>query len=860
MSTTVFISSTRKDLKPYVDAVDAALRRGRFEPILNEYWLPRPGDTVRACEDEVRQADLFVGIYGWRYGHVPPGDNLSITEQELRAAEEAERPIFRFLVKDGIPPPKEFSEEVDDAQRMAQFKERLRAGRIVGEFTTPDNLALQVFMALEKELDRDDKLSGRRLILLRLLKSAQSSWIEPLLAKKVPKGRRIRIRWQERPEAVGGLPIGESSSLDPTLRLKDLFHGKNRKLLILGAHGAGKSVTLLELARELGQRAEGDPRAPIPVVFQLGSWSKGVDLVEWMTGELFAQFKAEKHDAGDWIKHDLILPLLDGLDEVEPNLRRECVREINTYLNSRGHRIEMAVCCETKVYDALPQQLRLLWAIALLPLTHQQVDDHLVGGGPALEELRAAIGSRPALLELLSSPLALAGLEQTYRPGGLAELEAGGLDAIFARRVAHALEPEVELPLASDKTPIRLDWLPWRRRRPKPEVPRRSWKRRYTAKRSRRALAWLARQTVAHKAPLFQVERLQPAWLESNWEVWAYALISRALSGLVIALPVAWIYESATLLLGGLLAGALAGGVDALWLQRRTSASTGVLRWLRRPLGRGIIVSVGVCGPLLVGGTLWRAFFPSGREPGEDFGTLLLACLFFAPLYGLIFGSRGAVRDLNRDVRVRPAFVWKRWSRRFSLLAGTWGALAGLALGARGALDPELSYIPDYLWPLLALPLFLIGSLVGGLVGGIVGKPLEKHLWPNQGTWRTMGNAVIVTLCLYLPAILVLAPFLVISSFFRGGPEEGLRQQDLLDAARGGLAVAIWAGLWFSGLDIIHHLTLRAVLFVRGRLPARLVGFLEYAGERDLLHRGGGSYAFAHPLLRAYLARSAGTE
>lgn len=44
------------------------------------------------------------------------------------------------------------------------------------------------------------------------------------------------------------------------------------KLLILGAPGAGKTTTLLQLAQELVKRAETDTRKPMPVLLNLSSW------------------------------------------------------------------------------------------------------------------------------------------------------------------------------------------------------------------------------------------------------------------------------------------------------------------------------------------------------------------------------------------------------------------------------------------------------------------------------------------------------------------------------------------------------------------------------------------------------------
>jgi predicted NACHT family NTPase len=60
------------------------------------------------------------------------------------------------------------------------------------------------------------------------------------------------------------LPIGTQSV--------DVFDRAQGSLLILGAPGAGKTTTLLQLVTSLVQRAELDDRQPVPVVLSLATW------------------------------------------------------------------------------------------------------------------------------------------------------------------------------------------------------------------------------------------------------------------------------------------------------------------------------------------------------------------------------------------------------------------------------------------------------------------------------------------------------------------------------------------------------------------------------------------------------------
>src|SRR5689334_20103301 len=70
-------------------------------------------------------------------------------------------------------------------------------------------------------------------------------------------------------------------------RIITVFDTLRGAVLILGAPGAGKTTTLLELARDLLDRAERDDTHPMPVVFNLSSWAvKRSLLAEWLVDEL----------------------------------------------------------------------------------------------------------------------------------------------------------------------------------------------------------------------------------------------------------------------------------------------------------------------------------------------------------------------------------------------------------------------------------------------------------------------------------------------------------------------------------------------------------------------------------------------
>jgi hypothetical protein len=70
---TAMISSTSVDLpEPRKEAMDACLRQGIF-PRAMEHLPARDADAIRVSLEMVDEADIYIGIYAWRYGHVPEG-------------------------------------------------------------------------------------------------------------------------------------------------------------------------------------------------------------------------------------------------------------------------------------------------------------------------------------------------------------------------------------------------------------------------------------------------------------------------------------------------------------------------------------------------------------------------------------------------------------------------------------------------------------------------------------------------------------------------------------------------------------------------------------------------------------------
>jgi len=215
------------------------------------------------------------------------------------------------------------------------------------------------------------------------------------------------------------------------------------RLAVLGEPGAGKTMLMVRLVLDLlTRRAAG---GPVPFLVSVASWNPAdQDLRSWLTDRLLIDHPALAARAGEMtgstqaaalLASGLIMPILDGLDEIPEQVRGPAISCINDALRPGE---QLVVTCRTQQYhDAIRPHcgaevtLGATAAVQLCPLEADAVRGYLRddAAGPVMRArwapVLAVLGTEAPAGQALETPLMVGMARAIYnpRPGEL----AGGL-------------------------------------------------------------------------------------------------------------------------------------------------------------------------------------------------------------------------------------------------------------------------------------------------------------------------------------------------------------------------------------------------------------------------------------------------
>jgi hypothetical protein len=157
----VYVSSTYQDLKDCREVVRLALRRLRQDDVAMETYVAESERPVDKCLADVADCDLYIGVFAWRYGYVPPTHGQSITELEYRTAIQHDKPCLIFLLDEDAPWPRSVVEKGTGADRIEALRAELQQQHVCDFFTSCEDLAARVTAALSNWLTaQGQKIDG----------------------------------------------------------------------------------------------------------------------------------------------------------------------------------------------------------------------------------------------------------------------------------------------------------------------------------------------------------------------------------------------------------------------------------------------------------------------------------------------------------------------------------------------------------------------------------------------------------------------------------------------------------------------------------------------------------------------------
>ncbi|GAA0504586.1 hypothetical protein Ade02nite_70350 [Paractinoplanes deccanensis] len=587
------------------------------------------------------------------------------------------------------------------------------------------------------------------------------------------------------------------------------------RMVVLGAPGSGKSVFAMVLALQLLQRR--GPGDPVPVILPVGGWDPGATgLARWISRYLLENYRlgaASEHDrrrlARSLVERRLILPILDGLDEMPERARAAAIGQINRAFDADQ---PFVVTCRFEEFRQAVESADVLTFAAVVqlhPLSVETIQKYLTQTTPrrrvALwEPVFRRLDEEPhgPLATVLSSPLMI-GLARTIygdSPRDSAEL----LSPSLAGRAAlenHLLDQLIPATYEGQAA----DVAPW--------------------------LAFLARDLAGAGSNLawWELERTVPRWV---YEVPA-AVPAGAVLGFVFG-PVAGVVYAVAALTFWRLAGDRPRTLEDLLRAKKARLPLAALRRAGAERRLGLVAGryTGMLTGVAVALREYWAAVPPATAMAHGVAAALAAGLA-AGLFAV------AERRTPSEMRLTIRRSVGRFARHLAI-----GATVGVgtALFASALIGPSLGVLVG-----------LSAGIAMGLIDGL-------NVWLDVATDATTGLSPRSTRRSDCTAAiargasigLVIGGATFVAFTIAAGWRSGLTHALIFGGAfvlvdrYSGISATVWG----------RYVVAKVWLALRGRVPWRLMSFLDDAHRHDLLRRVGAVYQFRHEQLRRRLAET----
>ncbi len=157
----IFISSTYNDLKTERTAVRDAIMMMHQFPIGMEQFTASDDDQWKVIRELIDCSDYYVLIIGKRYGSLIEDGKyagISYTQREFEYALSQGVPVLAFIkANDASFSGDSFETDPIKFQKLIDFTESVKTGRVVNWFKTSGELSLQVTAALNNAFQKNDR-------------------------------------------------------------------------------------------------------------------------------------------------------------------------------------------------------------------------------------------------------------------------------------------------------------------------------------------------------------------------------------------------------------------------------------------------------------------------------------------------------------------------------------------------------------------------------------------------------------------------------------------------------------------------------------------------------------------------------
>ena len=479
----------------------------------------------------------------------------------------------------------------------------------------------------------------------------------------------------------------------------ELFEKRGR-LLIIGSPGAGKTVLLLKLALHLIARAHEDANRPLPVIFNLASWSpEYARFDDWLKAVLTQGYGLSADFAATLLREGQIDILLDGLDELARNeedevaaeIRHQCLTALNLSLHDGA--TNAVICCRREEFLAMRNltgaEGPVAAKVAVQDLTIGQIERALIRASRSEKDRFAALHLLEALGEddngafrrVLTTPfyftLALHVFDYSEPP----QIDAPDDETLEGNLMEGFVEKKVQVTENKEN---------------------------FTVAQVFRWLGWLARFLEARQLVVFELANLQPKTLKRPW--WG-----NLANGISVALLFALVLG---LKLGVMLYSSL-GLIAGVFIWRANIETEDVPKWSLSPLLTWtgwlevlvLTVLLTICGI----GAFTVIEFANSVSQGRDYDLSIVFYGFvWGVSYGFFYGLAATCRRISWYAKLSHPYQRLRAGILFNVLQ-MGGSLAAFSIGIM------LIGWSNADWRLPAW-MFIGGSLLGFLF-----TPLYRH-------------------------------------------------------------------------------------------------------------------------------------